>query len=99
MVNKMKYHVGDMIRLTALWTVDKSPTDPTAISLKFKNHAGTETEYIYGEDPEIEKDGTGDYHADIPLDHDGTWHYRWEGTGAAHAAEESSFEVEETEFS
>lgn len=87
------YDIGDLVRLSASFAVNGTPTDPTTIAVKVKDPSGnidTETNPT--------KDDTGDYHHDISADEKGVWYYRWEGTGAAEAAEEAWFTVRASQF-
>lgn len=66
--------------------------DPTAVRLVWRVFSdGARTTWVYGTDPQIARDSVGLYHADIPITLAGTYYFRWEGTGAVVAAEESSF--------
>jgi hypothetical protein len=68
-----------------------TPTDPTTVRVRWKVHGGTETVWTYGTDSQVVKDGTGLYHADIPVAEVGLYYYRIEGTGTVQAAEEGTF--------
>ncbi len=68
-------------------------TDPTAVSLKWRVAGGATTTWVYLTDSQIVKDSVGLYHADIPVVAPGLHYFRWEGTGAVKAAEESTFNV------
>jgi hypothetical protein len=89
------YVVGQQIRLTALFTTSVgAPVDPTTVVCKVKDGAGTEIDY-----PAPVRDSTGVYHQDITITKPaGTWYYRFEGTGAAIGAGETSFGVQQTVF-
>lgn len=91
------YDDGDSVRLAVGFTIRNTLTDPTTVTLKVQDPSDNETDYTYAL-AEVIKDGVGQYHKDITLDEVGTWYYRFEGTGAAVAAEENSFAVRETEF-
>jgi len=90
---------GDMARVTTNppFSIAGSPADPTAVSLIWRKRGGPPTTWVYGVDAEVVKDGTGVYHADIPVPSAGTFYFRWVGTGAVAAAEENSF-VSTTKF-
>lgn len=85
--------VGDLRRLSvAVTNVAGAPTDPTTLLLKVLKPGGTSvTTYTYGVDVIVVKDSTGNYHADVPLDTEGTWRYDWIGGGTAVFAEGSTF--------
>lgn len=89
----MTYDIGDRVRLTARFTdaITGLLSDPTGITLRVRPPADTTTIYIYGSDPKIARDDVGVYHADIDVTASGSWGYKWTGTGAITAAEESSF--------
>lgn len=70
--------------------------DPTTVTLKWRVAGGATTTWTRpaaGPDTQIVKDSVGVYHADIPTTEPGTHYFRWEGTGAVVAAEESTFSV------
>lgn len=87
------YQPGDLVRLSTTFTVDDTPTDPTSVTLTVQKPDGTQTDYVHGTDPEVVKDSTGVYHADIEADQAGLWVWAWTGTGAAHGVDEGSFSV------
>lgn len=68
-------------------------TDPTTITFKVKNPAGSTTTYVYGTDAQLVKIGTGRYRVDVTANAAGLWTYRFEGTGAVVAADEQTFTV------
>jgi len=73
-------------------------TDPTVVTFRFLDPAGTTTVWVFGVDVEVIRDAVGRYHADIPIDQEGTWFYRWEGTGALQGAGESTFLIRDSKF-
>ncbi len=92
-----QYDKGDLIRLSAAFTVSGTPTDPTTVTFKVKTPSGTTTTYTYAL-AQITKDSTGNYHKDISASEAGFWYCRMEGTGTVESADEISFEVMPTEF-
>jgi hypothetical protein len=91
-----KINVGDVQRVSALniTNVAGVVTDPTTLTLKVRKPGDTAvTTYTYGEDVIVVKDSTGNFHADLPLDTEGTWRYDWVGTGAAAFSEGGRFYV------
>ena len=94
------YTYGERVRGTLTITdFVGDPIDPT--TLKFyllKPTDVTATEYIYGTDPEIVNDGVGVYHFDIDTDEEGTWRYRWVGSGNIATAKEGMFYVDDSPF-
>jgi hypothetical protein len=90
------YDVGDAIRLSAVFYDEGgAAVDPSTVTLKVKDLAGATTTYVYLTDAEVIRDRLGHYHADLVITGlgDGYWHFRWEGTGAARAAEQDKFSV------
>ncbi len=84
------YDVGDKVRLTNTFTdTDGNAADPTAIAAAVKDPEGTTTQFDYA--GTITKSSTGVYYIDVTIDDEGTWSYRWEGTGAVVAAVEGTF--------
>jgi uncharacterized protein YfaS (alpha-2-macroglobulin family) len=98
------YYPGAEVRLSVALTLTDTgaAADPTTLAVKLKDPAGTIATYTYGTAPEVTKDSTGNYHADITLsstsDSAGRWYWRWEATGAVVGATEGSFIVRETSF-
>ena len=84
------YDVGSLVKLAAVFTVSGTATDPTSVTCTVSDPSGTLTT------PTPVHDSTGNYHAlvDLTAATPGAWRYRWSGTGACQAAEESSFFVE-----
>lgn len=88
----MTINIGDSRKMEVDFYYNGSLTDPTIVTLTI-DVKGTETEYTYGVDAEISKDGTGEYSATITIDDDGFWYYTWRGTGNMNIAEEGEFYV------
>jgi hypothetical protein len=81
------YDVGDQVRVTATFTsLTGALTDATAVCT-VKHPDGTLTT------PAVTHGTTGVYTADIPIDAQGAWWYRFVGTGAVIAASEETFFV------
>lgn len=87
--------VGARIKSTAVFAVDGTATDPTAVAAETVDPLGTITSLT------PIKDTTGNWHASIDLTgaYPGVWYVRWTGSGACQAAEESPFLVEKSAFS
>ena len=91
------YNIGDLLRLKATFTsITGTNVDPTSITLKVKNPAGSVTTYTYP--THITKDSTGVYYYNYAVAASGTHYYNWAGTGAFQAADENSFTVVSTVF-
>lgn len=96
------FDIGDEVKMEVVFTNDSNvAADPTTVTLKVKNPAGTVTTYTYAGGT-VTKDGTGAYHKDFTIpssgDSVGGWEYRYEGTGAVTAAVENVFDVRESSF-
>lgn len=87
------YDRGDLIRLTATFTVNSVNTDPASVVLYLRQPDGELTTLTYGIDQEIVKSSTGVYRYDYSASDAGNVSYRWAGTGAAQAADQSVFFV------
>lgn len=95
------YMVGQAVRLSvAFKNASNVATDPTAVTVRYRNPAGTTTSKVYGTDAEVIKDSTGNYHIDVSIasGQHGEWWHRWEGTGAITAADEAAFFVRNSLF-
>lgn len=93
------YQKGDLARVSAAFTNSGgTPIDPTGLSLFVTRPSGVTVEYVYGTDAEVQKDSTGNYHADIDADAAGQWLWKWESTGTGQAAEHGEFMVEPSAF-
>ena len=87
------YDMGDLVRVSVIFkNIAGTVTDPTTVTLKYRNPAGTVTAWTVTAG-QIVKDSTGNYHADISPTTAGVWQYKWTGTGAVQAVEELSFAV------
>jgi hypothetical protein len=91
------YEVGALVRATATFQVGSTATDPSTITAIVRPPSGSSATYVYGTDAELVKDSTGVYHVDIDVNAAGRWVYRFAGSGAAQAAGEEIFIVEDSE--
>lgn len=85
--------VGDLVRLSASFSVSGSAVDPATVTLTVMDPSGNSDEYTYAAS-QITKVTTGSYRKDISADEAGDWHYRWESTGTGQASELGQFMVE-----
>lgn len=83
-----RYVVGTIVRVSAVFDVEDTPTDPTTVSMIARAPDGTNTTYTYA-GGDIEKDDTGAYHYDLTLSAAGRWYVRWIGTGTAAQVKET----------
>jgi hypothetical protein len=88
------YVKGDLVRLSAVFTVSGVATDPTTVTCTVRDPGGTETT------PAATKDSIGNYHVDVDLTSakSGVWQYEFLGTGACQAAMVGEFFVEPNVF-
>ena len=93
------YHKGDRVRLRAIFVNDSgADTDPTTITLRLEKPDGVQTSHVFGTDVDVVKLSTGRYKYEFVTTQEGTYTYRWEGTGDVHQADERTFEVEPSEW-
>lgn len=87
------YDLGDIVRISAAFAVDGTPTDPTTLTATYRSPAGVKTTLTYGVDSALEQDSVGNYHLDVTASLPGTWRYRFAGTGLAAGVGEGQFFV------
>jgi hypothetical protein len=92
-----KYDKGDLVRLSAAFTVAGVATDPTTVTLKVQDPSGNEATYTYALG-QVTKDSAGAYHYDLAIDETGLWTYRWAGTGAVVTAGEANLYARRSAF-
>jgi hypothetical protein len=92
------YDIGDAIRCSVEFKANSVLTDPSVVTFKLKNPAGTETTYVYGTDAQLVRDSTGAYHVDVDISSAGIYYYRFVGSGTLKAASESKFSIKPSEF-
>ena len=94
------YTLGQNVRCSVVIrnVTTQALVDPTTVTFRAKSPNGTLTVHVFGVDPELIKDGVGQYHDDITLNVAGDWYYRWEGTGAHVGACENRMCVRGSEF-
>lgn len=87
------YKFGSSVKVTALWSVSSVNTDPTVVTLYFRDPKGVETSHVYGVDANVVKSAVGSYYYIKRCAVSGKWVYRWEGTGTAPAEDENYFNI------
>jgi hypothetical protein len=94
------FEQGTLIRSTATFTnAAGANTDPTTVTVRYRVGTDTVTTKVYVTDAAVIKSATGIFYIDLAVGAlDGTWHVRWEGTGAVVAAVEASFSVKPSQF-
>jgi len=92
-----QYSPGERVHVTASFAVDGVPTDPGTVTLKFQRPDGTTTTWEYGVDAGLDagigRTSAGLYFADIPVEDEGAWGYRFVGTSPAPGSAEGYFTV------
>ena len=87
------YVRGQLVRVAAVFTNSAgTAVDPTTVTVRVRAPSGTVTT------PAATKDSVGNYHVDIDANTEGTWHYRFEGTGSNQGASEHQFVIENGVF-
>lgn len=92
MPNPNHYMLGNVIRLTATFTVSSVATDPSptpVCTVKLPDET-TST-------PSVTRTATGIYTADFTSTQAGKHSYRWAGEGSAKAAAEGSFYIDDSD--
>ena len=87
------YIPGEVVRLL-LNTFDfaGAVADPGTVVLKVKQPDGT----VVTQTPDVVRDSTGVYHADLALTAAGVWAYRWELTAPNAGAAEGVIQVQKS---
>lgn len=92
------YQPGNVVTVSVLFTNNATPpvpADPTTVTLRVTDPNGVETATTGGT---LTKNSTGSYSYSFEVLTNGYWNYRWEGTGAVVAANESRFLVSKSVF-
>ena len=91
---------GDRVRIDGTFKdINDDLIDPTGVTLKVVDPSGNTTTYEYGGSPEeVLKTSTGVYYADVDVDEEGDWYYKWFGTGTGIGTDEGQFVVKPTQF-
>jgi hypothetical protein len=87
------YDVGQLVRLSVVFTVNSVEQSPTALTLEITDPSG---DTITKDEGEVVEDDTGDFHYDHgPVTEEGKWTYQWSGTAGVIAAATGHFWVRE----
>lgn len=75
---------GTTVRIFIDWTDPDTgvPIDPNTVEFKLREPDLTVLTYEYGTDPEVVRTVAGTYYISVLLDQEGTYHWKWTGTGA-----------------
>jgi len=94
-----KYYPGQGIRyMVTFKNAAGQEADPGTVTFKILDPSGVTTSYIYDTDPEVVRDGQGEYHCDVTGDESGLWTQRWEGTDPVPAVSEARIRVLDSDF-
>jgi hypothetical protein len=94
------YQSGNIVTISVLFTNNAAPpvpVDPTNVTLRVTDPNGVETDYTYAL-LLVNKVSVGNYNVQLEVLTQGYWNYRWEGTGAVVAANETRFLVSQSVF-
>lgn len=90
----MSHDIGDRRKLTCKIRDESGElTDPDVLTFRMREPGGQVTEYTFGSDPAVVREGTGVFHVYWDCAKNGWHRYRWEATGLLAAAEEAKFFV------
>jgi hypothetical protein len=93
------YALGATARLKGTFRNEaNNPADPSGVFLRLLPPSGVIAVHEYGDDATIFRQSTGVYSADIVLNQEGRWRYRWEAAGTNVTAAEGVMDVDATEF-
>lgn len=90
------YDVGDVARISAIFTQAAVFVDPTAVTLTIKTPDAVLATYTLVTANPIVRDSLGHFHVDLPITQVGRHWYRWVSTGTGAATQEAPFEVRRT---
>jgi hypothetical protein len=93
------YDIGDRPTLQFEFRdEDGNLADPSEVKIKQRVPDGTETEFVFGTDSEVQRFSEGRYRFRPYLNAAGRWAVRAIGTGLVEAAEETYLTVRESVF-
>ena len=85
---------GSTVRVTADFFDGIARFDPSVLTFKFMNPAGSVTTYVYGTDDNVSRLSLGRFACDAPVSTAGRWSYRIESTTAGYDGDnDGSFTV------
>lgn len=93
-----QYLRGRVVRVTGTVVNENgTPVNPTTMTFKVKNPAGTTTTYVYGTDSQVVRPSTGSFYVDVTASTEGRYQYRWEST-TPNGADEGEFRCDGGNF-
>ena len=90
------YDEGDLIRLTAKFTISSELTNPSAVYLQVIGPDRVTGTYAYPATVSVL--ATGTFYRDVSLDQVGRYDYNFQGTGTVQATAAGRFLVRRTDF-
>jgi hypothetical protein len=93
-----RYTKGQVVVVTASFSVDGELDDPTTVTFKVKDPSGNVGTFVYGIDPEVTRVSLGVYKTEIECDESGDFWYRIEADGSVIDATEKTFTVANSQF-
>lgn len=90
------YPYNQAIESTVTWDAfdGTTVTDPTTVTFRLVDPAGTSTDYVYGTDAQVTRSSTGVYvFAGVPLTTKGTWYWGWLADGVIDTSKEGRWVV------
>lgn len=88
----MAYFVGAVVQVTVTFTVNDVLTDPTTLTCKVLSPSGAQTTQS------ATRSSAGVYTTNVSATEQGTWFVRFEASGSAAGAVETSFDVQPSRF-
>ena len=92
------YDEGDLVRLTAKFTILTELTNPSAVTLQVIGPDRATGTYAYPATITRPAGTTGIYYRDVSLDLVGRYDYNFQGTGTVQAVGAGKFLVRRTDF-
>lgn len=93
-----EYALGSVIKMSAKFQASAVDVDPAQVQAHVKTPLGTTLSYTYGSDAELVKDSVGDYTLSYTPTVEGRHSFRFVGVGTYAGAEESYFDIRESQF-
>ena len=90
------YDEGDLVRLTAKFTILTELTNPTAVYLQVIGPDRATGTYAYP--ATVTNSATGTFYRDVSVDQVGRYDYNFQGTGTVQAVGAGKFLVRRTDF-
>jgi len=88
------YFTGQVLRISAEFRNNAEVlTDPTTLTFSFRVDQGSKITYTFGEDIELQTNGTGLYYVDVSLAAPGTYSYQFMAGGTIENSIEDTFLV------